>query len=77
MLHAGLWGGDLVSWKKLVKLELKFKEMPAQSVQASLAVVEQRSGKVEVHFVKKYLQHWFCLLQACSPSCREGRSLGS
>ena len=43
----------------MVKLELKFKEMPAQSVQASLAVVEQRSGKVEVQFVKKYLQHWF------------------
>jgi hypothetical protein len=30
--------------------------MPAQAVQASLVVVEQRSGKGEVQFVKKHLQ---------------------
>ena len=55
-------------------------EEVGQTVQASLAVVEQRSRKVEVQIMKKYLQgrrlvgllvgevdkviRWFCLLPA-------------
>merc|ERR1719341_1908600 len=46
----------VVSWNKLVRLEMKFRELPIQAVKASLAGVEQKTGKVEVQFVKKYLQ---------------------
>ena len=46
----------VVSWRRLVKLEIGFRELPVQAVKASLAGVEQKSGKLEVQFVKKYLQ---------------------